>query len=212
MGRGAASFLAALIIIVAGGSYSLVLRHPPRMPYGTARLESIPMDKSGWVGRDIDIGPEVEKLLDIDRYIYREYVNESGFSIWLFVGYFTSQKFGSGIHSPRNCLPGSGWEIVNRSYEYLPGDSSLSANRMDIIRGESRQIMYYWFVTRAGQLNNEYSLKGDLVRSALVGRPTDAAFIRINALSGEYPSKEAENRVGEFVRIFKKDLDSALPF
>ena len=212
MDRVKTSFIAALIILVAGGSFSLALRHPPETSPAGVRLASIPSVKNGWIGRDISIGPAVEEALDVNQYVYREYVNGSGLSVWLFVGYFTSQKFGSGIHSPRNCLPGSGWEIVNRSYSPLPGDSSLSVNRMNILRGESRQVMYYWFVTRAGHLNNEYSLKGSLIKSALLGDPTDAAFIRINTAMSAFSPTDAEKGVEEFVRIFEKEIYSALPF
>jgi len=207
-----APFIAAFIIIIAGGSFSFVLRHPPETSTAGGSLDTIPTEKDGWIGRDIPIGPDIEAVLNVNQYINREYIDDSGRSVWLFVGYFTSQKFGTGIHSPRNCLPGSGWEIVNRSCVPLPGDSSLSVNRMDIVRGDSRQVMYYWFVTRAGHLNNEYSLKGSLVKSALLGRPTDAAFIRINTAAGVFTSKEAESGLEEFVRIFKKGLYSALPF
>ena len=212
MGRLPLAFIIALLIIIGGGSFSLVLRHPSDVSAGDVDLESIPLTMDSWVGRDIQIDEATERILDVNQYIYREYVNESGFSVWLFVGYFTSQKFGSGIHSPRHCLPGSGWEIVNRTYAPLPGDRSLKVNHVDIIRGQSRQKMYYWFVTRAGHLNNEFSLKGDLVVSALLGRPTDAAFIRINVSAVDIPPDEIERRVEEFVRFFKKEVHTVLPF
>lgn len=212
MGRPSTAFLAALLIITAGGTFSLNLRYRSVPAASGVDLEAIPESAGGWAAREIHLPPDIESLLDVNRYIYREYVNSSGKSVWLFVGYFTSQKFGTGIHSPRNCLPGSGWEIVSRAYAELPGDRSTTVNRMDIIRGGERQRMYYWFVTRAGHLNNEFSLKGDLVISALQGRPTDAAFIRINVPCPEASPEECERTVGEFVGIFKKEVYTALPF
>ena len=213
MGRFSIAFIISLLLITAGGSFSLLLRHPADSSVGgDIDLESIPLAMGGWVAREIHIGETIERLLDVNQYIYREYVNESGVSAWLFVGYFTSQKFGSGIHSPRNCLPGSGWEIVNRTYTPLPGDSSITVSRMDILRGEMRQKMYYWFVTRAGHLNNEFSLKGELVKSAILGRPTDAAFIRINVSAEEFSPDEVDKWVEEFVKIFKKEVYTVLPF
>lgn len=212
MGRLTYSFIIAVLLLTAGGSFSLILRNPAEASGTDVDLESIPISLDGWSAREIQIGIQTERLLDVNQYIYREYVHESGFSIWMFVGYFTSQKYGSGIHSPRNCLPGSGWEIANRSYAPLPGDNDLMVNRLDIRKGDSRQVMYYWFVTRAGHLNNEFSLKGDLVLSSILGRPTDAAFIRINVPVAGLERKIAETRIEDFLRIFKKEVYTVLPF
>jgi EpsI family protein len=212
MARNAIAFIAAILILIIGGSFSVVLRHPPERTTADVRLDSIPVVKDGWVAREIRMNPDIERLLDVDRYVYREYMDDSGFSVWLFIGYFSSQRFGSGVHSPRHCLPGSGWEIVSRVNAPLPGDSALRVNKMDIMRGDSRQVMYYWFLTRAGHLNNEYSLKFDLVRSAVLRRPTDAAFIRISVPVDGYDKTDGERRVGEFIRIFKKEIYTSLPF
>ncbi|MEE9555399.1 MAG: exosortase C-terminal domain/associated protein EpsI [candidate division Zixibacteria bacterium] len=212
MGRLTSWFIIAVLIIAGGGSFSRALRNPQETSGTMVDLESIPLTMDGWSAREIQMGAEIEQLLDVNQYIHREYMHESGFSIWLFVGYFTSQKFGSGIHSPRNCLPGSGWEIANRSYAPLPGDNDLRVNRMDIIRGDSRQVMYYWFVTRAGHLNNEFSLKGDLIISSILGRPTDAAFIRINIPTTGIDRKTTEMKIENFLNIFKKEVYTVLPF
>jgi len=212
MDRLKAAYIAAAVILLAGWFFSYRLRHPQASSATSADLQNIPETLDGWTSRDIPISPEILDLLDVNQYIYREYIDETGQSIWLFVGYFTSQKFGTGVHSPRNCLPGSGWEIINRSYKRLPGDTTMTVNKLDIMKGDSRQIMYYWFVTRAGHLNNEFSLKGSMVKNALLGRPTDAAFIRINATVEGLDSENAENRIGNFIRIFEKGLYSALPF
>jgi len=212
MDRDTTSFIIASIILIAGGGFSLFLRYPPEVFMAEIKLKTIPMSKEGWIAREISVSSAEQQMLDVKQYILREYSDNSGFKVWLFVGYFTSQKYGTGMHSPRNCLPGEGWEIVNRAYVPLPGNSDLIVNRMDIGRGESRQTMYYWFVTRAGHLNNEFSLKGDLVKNAILGRPTDAAFIRINFPAADFDPETTEKRIGEFMRIFQKEVYSALPF
>ena len=33
-------------------------------------------------------------------------------SSYLFIAYFKTQRYGQSPHSPKNCLPGSGWEPV----------------------------------------------------------------------------------------------------
>ena len=40
--------------------------------------------------------------------------------------------------------------------------------------------MIYWFETRSGSIQDEYMLKVDLVKNALLSKPTDAVFIRFN--------------------------------
>ena len=38
-----------------------------------------------------------------------------GRSLWLYIGYWATQRKGAQIHSPRNCLPGGGWEPIEAS-------------------------------------------------------------------------------------------------
>jgi len=46
-------------------------------------------------------------------YLLRAYVDSTGAEKFgLYIGYYPQQSQGRTIHSPKNCLPGGGWEPV----------------------------------------------------------------------------------------------------
>src|SRR3990172_6075081 len=65
-----------------------------------ADLNSIPLEVSEWKGRDTKLADGVLTILGVDCYIMREYRSNGKDPIWLYVGYYRSQKQGSTLHSP----------------------------------------------------------------------------------------------------------------
>jgi EpsI family protein len=133
----------------------------------------------------------------------------------LFVAYFESQKYGSQIHSPKHCLPGGGWKILNLEPFDLPlaGGDHKHVNRMIIGEGSQREVMFYWYETRGGTVRNEFGLKWDLMVNSLLLRPTDAAIVRFHMpISPGESADDATERVVAHIRTFSEDIDNALPF
>lgn len=99
----------------------------------------------------------------------------------LFVGYFGKQLEGSTIHSPRNCLPGGGWEPVEHRRVPLETERySGTVNRYVIQnRTGERALVYYWYQGRGRIAANEFLVKWDLLRDAVVKRRTDEALVRL---------------------------------
>src|SRR5882724_3885206 len=73
-------------------------------------LENVPLVLSGWRGRDLEMDTRELKSLRVDDYLNRSYQDNSGQLIGLYIAYYKSQRTGVTIHSPKNCLPGAGWE------------------------------------------------------------------------------------------------------
>jgi EpsI family protein len=153
-------------------------------------------------------------VLKADTSTLRRYGNPAGGSVWLFVAYFSSQKYGSQMHSPKHCLPGGGWRIDRQEKFTL----SLSEGRTPIINrllikeGDRTELMLYWFVTRSGLLHSEFAVKWHLMVNALRFRPTDAAFVRVT-LPVEYGDVEAATaEATAFLNCFYDDINRALPF
>ena len=73
----------------------------------------------------------------------------------LFLAYFPSQRTGDTIHSPKHCLPGSGWLPVESSRVTLalPGHSPFLANRYVIAKGTDRQLVLYWYLAPGVKLS-----------------------------------------------------------
>ena len=76
--------------------------------------------------------PAFQNSLKVDNYLIRRNADEAGNSIWLYVGYWASQRRGgTQVHSPRNCQPAGGWEPgeASRLLIELPGRGPLTVNR-----------------------------------------------------------------------------------
>ena len=84
-------------------------------------LDSIPTTMAGRPGspgtaRARCGGCRRTKAAGVSSYLFRWYAgDEAPFDIY--VGYYEEQTQGRTIHSPKNCLPGSGWEALKQSVE-----------------------------------------------------------------------------------------------
>jgi EpsI family protein len=96
------------------------------------------------------------------------------------VGYYPSQTQGRTIHSPKNCLPGSGWEPLEaREEQITAGGTQVTVNRYELANGDRRALVYYWYQGRGRVASNEYGVKLDLLRDAAIRGRTEEALVRV---------------------------------
>jgi len=204
-------FLVLLIAGAAGNYMRFAGVSPDRPP----SFSEIPWEQPPYFGKELRYSEESYNVLRADTTTLRLYTTIENERMWLFVGYFSSQKYGSQIHSPRHCLPGSGWRI-GRIEPYalrLSDGTAYDVNRLVITERNSRQLMLYWFETRGGAIRSEFGLKWDLMRNALLLRPTDAALIRLNTpISDSESIDQATGRVIAWLEKFYPSVERALPF
>ena len=74
--------------------------------------EVLPDTLLGLAGQDRIIPPEERKISGVSQYAFRVFGADSGVRLSIYVGYYEAQSQGKTIHSPKNCLPGAGWEPV----------------------------------------------------------------------------------------------------
>jgi EpsI family protein len=85
-----------------------------------------------------------EAVLGADDYLMRDYfVPTSGKGANLYIGYYETQRTGATYHSPRNCLPGSGWTMTeSQPVEIsLPDGRKFLANNYVIENNRSKAFM-----------------------------------------------------------------------
>jgi len=165
-------------VFVAGASKTEIV--PAR-----ESLANFPLALGEWNGRNLPaFEPEILAVLGVDEYLSRVY--QSGQSIAsLYIGYYESQRQGDTIHSPMNCLPGSGWEPLSQTYLSIPvgtdttGPTSIIVNRYVIQKGLDRQVVLYWYQSHGRAIANEYRSKIFMVYDAVRLNRTDAALVRI---------------------------------
>jgi len=204
----AALIASAAIFIEARGRNEIF---PSRLP-----LQSFPTQLSNWTGTDIAIQKDVLEVLGPGDFLLRVYQNpaEKQPFVDLFIAYFPSQRTGDTIHSPKHCLPGSGWLPVESSRVTLslPGHSPFPANRYVIAKGDSRQLVLYWYWAHDRGVASEYWAKFYLVADSMRMNRSDGALVRITTpmFSGE-TAEAAQQRLLPFAGDVAPLLDNYIP-
>jgi EpsI family protein len=157
---------------------------------------------------------EVKDILRADDYISREYAVSQDKSANLFVAFFKSQRAGQTPHSPKNCLPGSGWvwTISDTIPVTVPGLAApMDINRYLVSKGESRSMVLYWYQSRDRIVASEYKAAAFVAWDAIRYNRTDTALIRVvvPVINGH---DEIATQTGmEFIRSFFATLRLFLP-
>jgi EpsI family protein len=150
----------------------------PREP-----LSSIPKSFEGWKSADQAFPTEVLENLRVDEYLMRRFTKGYD-SVWLYIGYYKSQKEGAMPHSPRQCYPGSGFNPIKNDVVSIPvkysGVRELRPNRYVFAKGAEREIVIYWYQSRGRIIANEYAEKLYLIRDAILRNRSDGALVRFS--------------------------------
>jgi EpsI family protein len=200
--------LLLLLLVAVAGSMGISARQN-REPL-IADLRTIPLNFGDVVGIEDQIDARTLDVLQASQTLNRLYY-EGDHKYWLFVGYFAQQRFGSQIHSPRHCYPGRGWNFL--SSESAAAELVGGAGCLLIQKNKDRRVVLYQYLTRGGPTTSEYRLKWELIKSSLLGRPLDAAFVRFStALVDGEDEAEARERLRRFVDQLAPSIEPALPF
>jgi EpsI family protein len=158
-----------------------------REPLATALPDSI----GNLVGADARVSADVAQVAGFTSYAFRVYqgdtlqvdsTGQSGYptAASIYLGYYDHQVRGHTIHSPKNCLPGSGWEALSSGPQRLAvGADTVTVNRYVLENHGTRALVLYWYQGRGRVAYNEYRVKWDLLRDAILKRRTDEALARI---------------------------------
>ncbi len=207
------TFVLASILIARAGESGRV---PER-----ASFAAFPLELGSWQGRQLPAFDDgTLTTLGVDDYMARAYAREQSLA-GLYVGYWASQREGDTIHSPLNCLPGSGWEPVSkRTLAIQIADASpasaarsISVNRYVVRKGLDRELVLYWYQSHGRVVASEYAGKFFLVADALRLHRTDAALVRVmmGIDDDEGGEARAERDGVSFVRTLFPALAPYLP-
>lgn len=143
-------------------------------------LHQMPLVVTGFAGDDRVIPEAEQKVAGMTDYLFRVFLGDSRNAFSVYVGYYDSQATGRTIHSPRNCLPGAGWQAVESGTRTLPvNGKEVTVNRYILANGEAQALVYYWYQGRGRVAWSEYRVKWDLLRDAALSGRTEEALVRI---------------------------------
>jgi EpsI family protein len=203
-----------IVLLLAGTGAFLQARHKSEIVPHSEPVKNFPIQVGDWTGQDQRIDDEVLSVLGPGDFLSRIYTQPSQPYIGFFLGYFPSQQTGDTIHSPKNCLPGSGWTPTESSRIMLPvpNRGSIPVNRYIIQKGMQRQVVIYWYQAHGRSVASEYWARFYLVADAIRMNRTDAALVRIvTPIASEENQGSAELRAIQFAQQIAPSLDRYAP-
>ena len=186
-------------------------RTPLRAPLG----DVIPVALEGYRSEDRQLTAAEQQTAGVSDYLLRNYTTlgtgkqKRGFSVY--VGYYERQGQGRTIHSPKNCLPGNGWEPLTSTRIALETNTgTVQVNRYILQRGKQRALVLYWYQGRGRVEANEYLVKRDLLVDAAMDGRSEEALVRvmIPVLDGQAAADKLADKIA---RALIPAANNALP-
>jgi len=142
-------------------------------------LDSIPATLAQRSGTTREISPDEAAAAGMSAYLLRYFPAEVG-PFEIYVGYYDQQTQGKTIHSPKNCLPGSGWEALQQTTTVVPTSRGpATVNRYLLQNKQQRALVFYWYQGRGRVAANEYQVKWELLRDAALRGRSEESLVRI---------------------------------
>jgi len=216
------AFVVAVVMLLSTwGSLQMLSQAEPALP--KKPFAEFPLTISTrWQGKELGLQQDVLDVLKLTDYMMRIYVpvapgssgalQRTGPPLHLYVGFYQSQRTGATYHSPKNCLPGAGWQFVEAEPATViaPGNREVTINKVMIQKGLDKQVVLYWYQDRGRVVASEYWAKAYLIWDAMTMNRTDGALVRISVpVAGSV--EEAYRQAFVFLQDAWPLLDEYLP-
>ena len=165
-------------------------------------FDNFPLEIDDWTCSETQtMEPDVLQNLGVTDYLMCNYTRGSFEDVInVYVGYHQTQVRKGGkansIHPPEHCLPGSGWDIIDSKVVPLqtPGRDGTSgeAKRFIIAKGNSRQLVYFWYQSRGRVLARNHEVILYRVWARAARQRTDGSLVRLTIpiVNGEIEQSE----------------------
>jgi EpsI family protein len=182
-----------------------------RAPEALAQpLETIPQQIGPWASyENPPLNAETEAVLKATSYLSRTYVRE-GERVDFFTAFYALQEAGESMHSPKNCLPGGGWEIWRHGSVEVPVEgTAVTINQYGIQNGSNRMVVLYWYQTPERVIASEYFAKLCLVWDAVMRGHTSGSIVRLTVPDRPGAAEAALELAAELIPEVQKVLPEA---
>lgn len=176
-------------VLTVAATFTLGIGTQRSMPLRAPLETAIPNQILGFSGSDVQLTAGERRVTGVTNYLVRNYAPPAAPApvanavipwFQIYVGYYERQTQGKTIHSPKNCLPGSGWEpLASRVATVETPIGPITVNRY-LLKNQDRQaVALYWYQGRGRVEANEYVVKWDLLRDAALHHHTEEALVRV---------------------------------
>ena len=212
------SIYAVLLLLLLGGGVSETWskNRMDILPQRNAFL-NFPDQLGQWRGHKDILAKLYLDELRLTDYVLIDFVNQQSHRIVNFYSaYYQTQRKGVGVHSPRSCIPGAGWQITLFEQKELPGlmvnGEALQVDRAIIEKSGSKQLVYFWFQQRGRTLTNEFVEKWFIFYDSIRLNRTDGALVRlVTDLDPNEDIELADKRLQALAKELLPELPKYLP-
>jgi EpsI family protein len=170
-------------------------------------LKDFPINHGAWKGERIGMDKIVADILETDALVLNSYVKDRE-PVLLAIVYYPDAKVD--FHMPEACYSATGVKINKRVRSItLNAMGTINLSELDILRGNSKELVYYFF--KSGNfIGNSYNrLRFNLVLNNLLSKEKSGALVRISTpVAGEADDADSRltNFLNDFMPLFKKYL------
>jgi len=178
-------------------------------------FSTFPKQIGEWVGKEDHFDKRIYDVVGVDDSFLCSYTISDGRQVQLYIGFYRSQREGDLIHSPKHCMPGAGWNVIQASLEELiipnhnPGQ--IKSIKLILQKGAQRQVVLYWFQSRGRFIASEYMQKIYLVIDSIIKHRTDGSFVRLIASVERDNEDEALKTIKDFAKLLIPILQEYIP-
>jgi EpsI family protein len=205
--------IAATIVLLMQAAAIYSADRPESIPPASLPLADVPKMLGPWqFAGDGVIDQETLDILKADDILNRVY-GRGGAPAFLFVAAFRSQRNGKAPHSPKNCLPGTGWLPLDSGEVTIDSGAGfpITVNRYVVAHGDQRSVVLYWYQSRNRAVASEYKAKFWVMADAVRLNRTDTALVRVVVPVVDRDEDAATKTAVEFVQSFYGTLLHYLP-
>ena len=205
--------LVIVVLVLLGGTALLHAMSHGEPVVAREPLRDLSYRIGSWNGMEVPMEQSVVQAVGVTDYTSRRYVNSSAPGVDLYIGYYASQRTGDTIHSPKNCLPGSGWDPIRAGYTTipLPSGRTIEVNEYVIAQGLDKQLVFYWYQGRGRVVASEYWGKFYMIDDAITRNRTDGALVRLITPIVADDETAAHTRLEEFAQAVFPSLSNFIP-
>ena len=198
-----------MILTMASLSY---FKEPKEMPLKKP-FSAFPNRIDNWTGEVKYFDDQIYEILGVDDSLLFTFTNSEGKTLQLYIGYYRSQVEGDLIHSPKNCMPGAGYDIVKILHEAItfPDNKKKEVNKLFLTSGDKKMVALYWYQSRGRIIASEYMQKILLVYDSITRRRTDGSFVRLTAFAEDDNTDEVVDMLKNFSERLSPILDDFIP-
>ena len=202
------------MLLAAGATLTIGIDRQQAVPLSRPLGDVVPLEMAGFSGRNVRLSDAELRAAGVSDYLMRTYERETtddaGPWFSVYIGYYDRQTQGRTIHSPKNCLPGGGWEPLSSRLEQLTIRMSVvPVNRYVLQKGAAYTLVLYWYQGRGRVEANEYVVKWNLLRDAALHQRSEEALVRVvvPVTGGEDAAYELASRVAaELIPVLQRTL------